>query len=163
MTKKATLVFTILALAACFLSYKVGSVPVALAKGRSAQQDPAGQVAPPLPAPPAEWVLHAVNGTNPASVTKPAGGAGVQHVVDCISATVTTTSSTGNLVDVELLDGSGVQWAQWALPVVPDVNGMGAINLCGLNIVGNTNESMTLTFQANGGSQSVVLIGHEAT
>jgi len=80
MLKKVSFLFAILMLAACFLSYKLGSSPAVLAKSRPAQEQTFG-APPPLPAPPAESVLSNYTGTGIASVTK-TGAAGVQHVVD---------------------------------------------------------------------------------
>ena len=130
MPKKAVLTFTLLALAACFFSYKLGSSPVALAKSHSPQD---GAVAPPLPSPPATWVLHQ-DGNAPSSVTKPAGGAGVQHVVDCISATVTQANGqqAGGIINLQLLDGAGIQYLQWGLPIAANTGPPSQISICGL-------------------------------
>jgi hypothetical protein len=56
MPKKVVLPFALLVLAACFLSYKVGSAPTALAKARPAEQDAA---LPALAASPGTWTLTA--------------------------------------------------------------------------------------------------------
>jgi hypothetical protein len=87
----------------------------------------------------------------------------VQHVVDCVNATVFSTTQEGGEVALELIDGSGLMLLQWDLPVAASTGPPTQISLCGLNIVGLANEQMTLTFQSNTGHQSVELIGHDAT
>src|SRR5438445_7877281 len=94
MPKKAVLLFTFLALVACFLSYKLGSAPVALAKGRPAQQDEAGRVPPPLPTAPATWTITSTGSLgHVVSISRPAGGSGVKHVATCITASFYTNST----------------------------------------------------------------------
>ncbi len=164
MLKKVLPIFTILLVAACFLSYKHGSAPTAFAKGNGSPQQVSDPAPPPLPAPPAEWVVHAV--ANPGSIavaTRPAGGAGVQHVVDCVSATVYATSGVGDEVALQLLDGSGAQLMLWTLTAASSSNGPSQVSICGLNVVGVANETMTLEFLTNVGFQAVNLIGHDAT
>jgi hypothetical protein len=89
----------------------------------------------------------------------------VQHVADCVSATLASwpTTTGGGVIDLELLDGSGLQLMQWALPVASSNGPPSQISLCGLNVVGVANEAMTLTFQSGVDAQSVELIGHDAT
>ena len=165
MTKKILPVFVLITLAACLLSYKLGSALIVLAKASTTMQEATEQATPALPAPPAEWVVHGEGLNTVAAATRPAGGAGVQHVVDCIDATLTSYPSTtgGGIINLELLDGSGTIWLQWVLPVASSSGPPTQVSMCGLNIVGNANQSMTLTFQTNTGAQSVELIGHDAT
>ena len=94
MPRRAVLTFTLLALSACILSYKLGAAPTALAKSHPGQETVTAP--PPLPAPPAEWVVHATAAAGSiASTTRATGGTGVQHVIDCISATVYGTTNIG--------------------------------------------------------------------
>ncbi len=166
MSKKVVFLFTLLTLIACFLSYKLGSAPVALAKARPTGQRAEAETANPqtLPAPPAEWVLTdlAVNPTL-ATVTK-AGASGVQHVADCISATGFETGSAGSWSHLELFDGDALIM-EWGLAEPLIANGMGQISICGLNVVGTVGNSMTLEFDSSpaGGEESVNLVGHDAT
>ncbi len=164
MLKKILPLFVLITLAACLFSYKLGSAPVALAKAGPTTGEVNELATPALSAPPAEWVIQAV--TSPgtiASVTRAAGGAGVQHVVDCISATLWASSSVGAAVPLQLIDGNGTQWLRWSLPAASSNGPPSQISICGLNVVGGTNESMILEFQTNIGYQSVELIGHDAT
>lgn len=154
---------TVLASAACLFSYKLGSASVALA-GPGHVQEELPAVAPPLPAPPAEWVVHATatpGGT--AAATGSSAGTGVQHVVDCISATPYGTANIGAEVPLEIIDGINFEYAQWLFLVASSNGPPSQITVCGLNIVATANESVTLTFQTNLGFQSVELIGHDAT
>jgi hypothetical protein len=173
MPRKAVLLFTLLALTACFLSYKLGSSPVAYAKSHPAQQDSPteGAAPPPLPPPPAEWVVFSAPGVGSlASVTKPGGGAGVQHVADCVSASVTAFSGSGGGVSRAVLydlpvTGGAHALAEWVLPVPASGSGGGSLNLCGVSIVGTFNGGMELTFDSFGPSviETVDIIGHDAT
>jgi len=159
MPKKAILLFTFLALAACFLSYKLGSVPVAMAKARPALQDDE-RVPPPLPAPPAEWVVFKTAVGNVLATAVKPGVAGVQHVVDCVTFTG-YVSSGSQTTFVDLIDGStGIM--QWSFLLTTQSS---QVSLCGLNVVGSVGNSMTLEFtNANVNSEeSVNLIGHDAT
>jgi hypothetical protein len=136
MTKKVLPLFVLVTLAACLLSYKFGSAPVALAKARPNAQDISAEAVGPLtlPAPPAEWVVHdfEVN-PNIASVTK-AGVTGVQHM-------------------------------EWEFALPNKDNGIGQVSVCGLSVVGGVGNSMTLKFvnTTNFAGESVNLVGHDAT
>ncbi len=173
MPKKAVSLFTLLTLIACLLSYKLGSMPVAFAKSHPAQQEAATEPAapPPLPAPPAEWVVFSAPAVGSlAAVVKSAGGAGVQHVADCVSASITAASGAGGgaahaiLFDLPATGGSQVL-ADWVLPVPASGSGGGSLNLCGISIVGTSNGRMELQFDASGSTiiETVDLIGHDAT
>jgi hypothetical protein len=167
MSKKVILLFTFLTLAACLLSYKFGSTPVALAKGQAIQPETAAST-PPLPAPPAEWSLFNVqhSSTTEAIVIKP-GVSGVQHVADCIVVTATTTPGTSpnGPMEVALIDGTTTLMF-WYLPEPPYSTGQGQVTLCGLNLQGTAGNSMTLAssgFQAADPWITVNLVGHDAT
>lgn len=157
MSKKTVFAFSVLALTACFLSYKVGSAPVAFAKPRAPQE--AQAVSATLPAPPAEWVVSGISQTTGtgASATR-AGVSGVQHVADCVSFTSFTTE-TGVAGLAQLLDGNTVLM-EWLLP------SQAVMNLCGINAVGSAGNSMILRFNGSpnpNSGQSVNLVGHDAT
>ena len=154
MVKKILPLFVLVTLAACLLSYKLGSAPTAHA-----------QIAQTLPPPPNEWAVSDREiGT--AAVATRAGASGVQHVADCISIVVMNTSPPGNQAayEVALLDGS-VTLMQWWLAAPADTTGQGEVHLCGLNLQGSAGNPMTLEFQISkaGGIQSVNLVGHDAT
>lgn len=151
MSKKTVFAFSILALTACFLSYKVGSTPTAHAAT--------------LPPPPAEWVLSDFSETAgvDASVTRPAV-AGVQHVADCVSFSSYTTG-TSIFGHIALLDGTTTLMF-WTVPQANTASGSSGVSVCGLNVVGSVGNSMTLQYQsgtANPNAQSVNLVGHDAT
>lgn len=159
MPKKVALLFTLLTLIACILSYKLGSPPVALAKARPALQDAA---TPALPAPPAYWVAHSITATGAAQAVKPAQ-AGVQHVVTCISATVTNPTSGGSPIVLQLFDPIQGVVMEWYVPIVPGTSGLGQVSLCGLYVVGSVGQAIYLQFQSSGGDQTVNMIGYDAT
>jgi len=165
MPKKAVPVLALLILAACFVSYKLGSAPVAFAKPRSAPQD---AVTPSLPPPPAEWSLYnlQVSKSFGATVNKP-GVAGVQHVADCIMASgVTATGSTiSGPINVTLFDGNTAILALY-LPQPYASNGQGQLSLCGLSLQGTAGNNMNLSIGGYLGATpwtSVTLVGHDAT
>jgi len=167
MQKRAALTFTLLALTACFLSYKFGSAPVALAKSHPSQQE-IGAAPPPLPAPPNEWSLTnlQVSKTFGANVNK-AGVAGVQHVADCIMASAVTAPGSSILgpVTVGLFDGNNALLELY-LPQPYASSGQGQLSLCGLNLQGTAGNAMSLSI---GGYltatpwTSVTLVGHDAS
>jgi hypothetical protein len=117
MSRRAVLLLTLLTLVAGYLvGHKLSAPPAVL-----------GAASPPLSAPPAEWVVHDLTASGTAAVaTRPAGGAGVQHVVDCISATVVSAPggvNAGVLETVELVDGSLGVLMSWELAVVNGADG----------------------------------------
>jgi len=168
MPRKTVLLFTLLTLVACLLSYQLGSAPSVLAKSHVTAQDAAANVPPPLPAPPAEWVVFDYASGTAATTTK-AGAAGVQHVADCISfsGVVTGNSPSALTATVELLDGSTIIM-RWDPGLPTRAAGNAQVNMCGLNVVGTVGNSMTLEFTSgtSGNSltlENVNLVGHDAT
>lgn len=155
MTKKVLPVFVLITLAACLLSYKFGSVPVA----RAGEQT--------LPAAPATWTLTAyeASANKAATASRPAGGAGVQHVATCISFSFQVSPGTqygGSYL--YLRDGaSGTGNVLWQLlpGELPGANITQSV--CDLNIVGSPNTPMTLEF-ANGANagEALNLVGYDA-
>jgi hypothetical protein len=165
MPKKAALALTLLALTACFLSYKLGSAPVALAKSHTPQQD--SSVAPPLPTAPATWALTAALTNAQVSVTRPAGGAGVKHVATCIAgfALLSTSGTLGTVYALELWDGApGTGTLLFETGAGAPLGVTGHVELCDLNIVGSPNTAMTLEFTSHAAtlSQGVNLVGYDA-
>lgn len=167
MTKKVLPLFVLITLAACLLSYKVGSAPVALAKGRAAAQETSDSATPlTLPAAPATWTLWNAGGntTAPITVTQPAGGAGVQHVATCVIATFVNSAASAGGDTVTLWDGNysiGKVLLAWDLRAL--IGTSDSVNLCGLNVVGSANTPMTLSildYAQVGGT--VGLIGYDA-
>jgi hypothetical protein len=172
MNKKAISAVGLLTLTACLLTYKVSTSPVAFAKPRAPQESGAGVA--PLPAPPAEWTISSSPGIgNAAVVTRAAGGAGVQHVADCIIATTyyqpgnTTTAGPNNQVLLQDIPVSGSQTylAVWNIATPNSLYGMSSTSICGLNIVGSSDAQMKAFFTTSGTSivESITLIGHDAT
>jgi hypothetical protein len=166
MPKKAVFALSLLALTACFLSYRLGSSPVAYAKARPTPQEEA-VARPPQSAPPATWTLTALGtSTAGAIVTRPAAS-GVQHVATCVTASFyvspSATSAIGNTLG--LYNGTSISggpiryWLVYALPGT-SVN----INLCGLSTVGTTDDGMTLAWSGTGTTEdtSVSLEGYDA-
>ncbi len=168
MPKKAVLLFTLLTLTACFLSYRLGSAPVALAKAPPAQQDMTDRATPPpLPTAPATWAL--INGggniTGVVSVTKPAGGTGVRHVATCITATYSNNGApAGTIANLSLVDGnpgSGTALLIWGLEALSGSSS--SVNLCDLNVVGAANTPMTLEISDHTNSNVTLnLVGYDA-
>lgn len=165
MLKKPAFAITVLALSACFLSYKFGSTPVALAKPRAPQED---SVAPTLPPSPGTWAINVLAPESARAIaTKAAGGAGVQHVATCVSATVENFNAVPGNLTLQLLDGT-VILQQWQLITPYSTGSFGGgglvFSLCGLNLAGSVNTSMTLQFSVNGTNQTenVNLIGYDA-
>jgi hypothetical protein len=166
MPKKVVFAFSLLAITACFLSYRLGSSPIAYAKARPIPQE--GAVAkPPLSSPPATWTLTALGtGTAGAIVTRPAAS-GVQHVATCITASFfvspSSTSAIGNTLG--LYNGASISggpiryWEVYALPGT-SVH----IDLCGLSTVGTTDDGMTLAWTGGGANEetAVSLEGYDA-
>jgi hypothetical protein len=169
MPKKAVSLFTLLMLAACFMSYKLGSTPVAMAKA-SPQENAAALPPPTLPAAPATWTLTkemGTAGTPGASVSRPAGGTGVKHVATCISVSIglnpSAPSPEGELV--VLRDGaSGTGTILFQTYSLLQPGQVFAQSVCDLNIVGSSNTSMTLEFESNTTylTETVNLVGYDA-
>ncbi|MFZ1157030.1 MAG: hypothetical protein WAO10_04585 [Candidatus Sulfotelmatobacter sp.] len=147
MTKKMLPLFVLITLAACLLSYKLGSTPVAHAQS--------------LPPSPGTWTLNTSGGNESGliSVTKPAVS-GAQHVASCIAASVINSNTTAKNADVVLLSGSTqlLAWQLWA-PAGTQNN----LNLCDLNVVGAVDTAMTLEIgDGTDLSVEVNLIGYDA-
>ncbi len=164
MTKKILPLFALIALAACLFSYKLGSAPVALAKARATPQDTSGSATPlTLPAAPATWSLWAGGGNSTAGVivTKPAGGAGVQHVATCVMITYFNNGATGFTGLSAYLDDGSNTLQGWNLAA--PTGGSSSVNLCDLNIVGTANTPMTLNIGDNTNRYVTVgLVGYDA-
>jgi hypothetical protein len=173
MPKKAVFLITLLTLAACFLSYTLGSTPVALANRRAGVQNEAAQAQPPLASPPGTWVLtSAAQGSTPASVTK-AAASGVQHVVTCVSASVWFNGASDygsfRLLLRDGPSGTGNIIMQWweNMPAATGGNAqLYTFSQCDINVVGNADSAMTLEFDRIDSPvmlQTVNLVGYDAT
>lgn len=171
MTKKVLPLFVIITLAACLFSYKLGSAPVALAKGRTSAQEISESAAPlTLPTAPATWALTkylGTGGTPGASVSRPAGGTGVQHVATCISVSIgllgSAPSSEGELAVLrDGASGTGTILFQTYFSLQPGQSSTQSV--CDLDIVGSPNTPMTLEFEAGTSYtiEYVNLIGYDA-
>ena len=145
----------LITLAACLFSYKFGSVLVAHAQS--------------LPPSPETWSVTAYGGAGQTvSISQPAGGTGVQHVVTCIMATYyNTTVGTKTAAELVFLrngpSGTGPILLQWPFEVA--VGATGSVNLCGLNLVGSPNTAMTLEFpgnQSTSAGEVLSMIGYDA-
>lgn len=116
---------------------------------------------------PGTWsIVHFPAANTQATVTRAAGGAGVRHVCQGISAS-TTGAGTDNLT-VRLRDGAtGAGTILWECyvprnPTLP----YNAINVTGLRIVGSPNTAMTLEFSgatSGNGFAGVALTGFDAS
>jgi hypothetical protein len=166
MTKKILPLFALITLAACLLSYKAGSAPVALANARSTPQDASESEVPlALPTAPATWTLTAEDvsgGTTFASATRPAGGAGVKHVATCISFSFYQTSGSGSFL--YLRDGPS-KTGTILFQLIPVATSAPSVlqSVCGLNIVGSPNTPMTLEFATDfAGQEALNLVGYDA-
>ncbi len=87
-----------------------------------------------------------------ATASKAAGGAGVRHVVDCISfSTGATTAPAATALTVQVRDGAtGAGTIIWERRVVAAAS-TGTFNefaTCGLNLIGTANTAMTIEFSA---------------
>lgn len=179
MSRKTAFAFTLLVLAACCLSYKLGSAPSALAKARPQQDGVASALT--LPTAPANWAITtSVGGSGLVTATRAAGGSGVKHVATSLSFTLSVSATTagGCSTVVFLRDGpsqTGTVLQQWFIAV----HGGGGSGTCtgvacynstsmaisDLNVVGSANTPMTL--ESNGGcgtnyDSSVNLVGYDA-
>ena len=149
MPRKVASLFALLTLIACLVSYKFGSAPVAHAQS--------------LPTAPATWSLTVSGGNvhETLSVTKPAGGAGVQHVATCVVATFWNNGTTYSPeTQVQLVDGTN---SVMAFTLAAPTNSSSSVSQCGLNIVRAANTPMTLQALINTGEYaSLNLVGYDA-
>lgn len=154
MTKRVLPALLFITLAACFISYKLGSAPTAHAQTTA----------------PAEWSVWATShSTVNAFATKPAVS-GMQHVADCIIADAVNApgaTPTGP-IGVKLYDGtstSGTVLLAIDLAQPSFTVGGGEIHLCGLNLQGTAGRPMQLQIGGFVGTSpylSVNLVGHDA-
>ena len=91
----------------------------------------------------------------------------MQHVATCVSATIVNANAAPGTLTLQLLDGAVIlqQW-QFTTPYSTGAFGPGNLifSLCGLNLVGSVNTSMTLQFGQNltNETENVNLIGYDA-
>lgn len=165
MPKKAVLLVVLLAVVASIVSYRLGSTPVAQAKPRPSLEEP-GERPADLPSPPATWTLTGGSSyDSEASVTQPAGGAGVQHVAICIAFSF-NNSSAGKLDSTAILrDGAsatGTPLWQYNFQLQPGESIDHSV--CDLKIVGSAATAMTFEMNAYGPAVGgyVNLTGYDA-
>jgi len=103
------------------------------------------------------WAVnHAPSSATQATITKAAGGTGVKHVCNSITASVAAGSTAQTPLNVYLRDGaSGSGTVIWACSLSAPANGVGGVSVTDLNIVGSDNTAMTLEFSAAGVTASV--------
>lgn len=101
-------------------------------------------------------VNHAPTSATQATITKTAGGTGVRHVCNSITASIACNSTAQTPLNVYLRDGaSGSGTILWACSLSATANGTGGLIITGINIVGSANTAMTLEFSAAGVTGSV--------
>lgn len=118
---------------------------------------------------PGQWSAVNIPGADAtrSTVGRAAGGAGVRHVCNSISATMATGANAQTVLSLFLRDGvSGGGTVLWGKQVILPISGLWEVNLSGLNIVGSANTAMTLEFNAAGVVgcyQSVAMTGYDAS
>ena len=159
--KKVVLFFAILAIVGCIVSYRLGTAPIAHAKPRSTPEETSS-----LPTAPPTWTITGASTyKQPASVTRPAGGTGVQHVVMCIAFSM-NSGSPGKVSSTAILrngpSGTGTPLWQYNFTLEPGTSVDHSV--CGLNIVGSADTDMTLETSAYGSTVGsfVNLVGYDA-
>jgi hypothetical protein len=164
MTGRNFLLIVLLCAIACFVGFELKSSPTVEAQ-------------PSVPVAPATWTLTSGLTQNNAvpTVTKPAGGSGIKHVVTCVSAYSDAVWSrdfpgngAANAFILDLVDGSTViqEWVPTEIGSVDVIPGHGAFygywSQCNLNIVGSANTPMSLKIVSPTTSGEVNLVGYEA-
>jgi hypothetical protein len=117
---------------------------------------------------PGNWTSkHTPSTATQATTTKAAGGAGVRHICNSITATIACDSTAQTPLLIRLRDGAASTGTiLWEAAVSAIANGLGGVCVTGLNIVGSANTAMTLEFSAagvTGTQQSVTLGGYSAS
>lgn len=114
------------------------------------------------------WAInHSPAANTRATITRGAGGAGVRHVCNAVTASL-VGAGANNLIQVRLRDGASgagtILWTCWLF------NGAAQprteVSLSGLNIVGSAATAMTLEFDvapAGGAIGDVSLVGFDAS
>lgn len=161
MPKKAVLFFAIFTLAACIVTYRLGSAPVAQAKPR-----PVPEVSSTLPAAPATWSLTGSSTyKSGAVITQPAGGTGVQHVVTCLAFSM-SNDSAGKVFSTAILRNGASQTspALWQYNFAIEAGASVVHSVCDLSIVGSADTALTFETSAYGPAVGsyVNLVGYDA-
>jgi hypothetical protein len=100
-----------------------------------------------------------------ATISKAAGTGGAVHVADCVTATLVanTTAPAAIVVTAVIRDGAtGVGTILWSADLgLTATAGLSSapMQLCGLNINGTANTSMTIEFTAAGGANTFETVG----
>lgn len=147
----------------------VGSTPVALATATAATDTTLPLSGVLVAEKSARWsvVSVPVAGTQ-ASASRAAGGAGVRHVVDCVSFAAESTTApalTGENVAIrDGATGAGTIIWEWILAVSAQTGqDIAPHSICGLNLIGTANTAMTFEFSAGVGNviESVSMSGYD--
>lgn len=101
-----------------------------------------------------------------ATVSRVAGGAGVRHVCNSISASIAAVATgTTAVMQAVLRDGAtGAGTILWSTVMAVVPNTSTAVNLTGLSILGSANTAMTIEFTAAGAAttiESVTISGYD--
>ena len=121
-----------------------------------------------LTAHPATWgVAHTPTSATQATISKSAGGAGVQHVCRSISFSLAVDGTHAQTaIQVNLRDGAtGAGTILWSMTVLKAATeSLTVFHVSELNLVGSTNTAMTLEFSAagvTGSVESVSMTGYD--
>jgi len=115
---------------------------------------------------PGNWSVTSSPAANTqATATKAAGGAGVRHVANSVTASFAAGATAGAAIQVNLRDGaSGAGTILWSALLTAPIGDSRSVTLSGLNLVGSAATAMTLEFTAAGGAttlESVTLTGYD--
>jgi hypothetical protein len=98
-----------------------------------------------------------------ATITKPAGGAGVRHICRGVSVAIAAGATPQTPIRVVLRDGlTGAGIILWSKTLAVPANQSASVDLSPLTIVGSPNTAMTLEFTAAGvaaSQEDVTLLG----
>lgn len=101
-------------------------------------------------------IVHRPTTATKATVTIPAGGAGVHHVCAGISASIATGATAQTPINLDLIDGaSGGNAYLWSASAAAPANSAAWWEETGVAIQGTANTQMTLEFSAAGVAASL--------
>ncbi len=107
---------------------------------------------------PGQWSQFSGPAANTqATTSKAAGGAGVRHVLQAFSASLSSSAAAASRQTVNIRDGaSGAGTIIWSfdLSIVATADQLAIMALSGLNIFGTANTAMTIEFAAAGGANT---------
>ncbi len=115
---------------------------------------------------PGNWSITSNPAQNAQATITKAGVAGVAHVCNSISGTLSGTAASG-IVKLYLRDGvSGVGAILWSANMLVPLGGSEQVSISGLNIIGTPGNAMTLEFSGAGGAntqENVSLTGYDVS